>query len=92
MELILRIHAARGFPGMVGSIDYQQYEWKNCPTSLSCTYKRKDKKRKIVLEGVADGEGWFWFMCFWIPGSLRDIHVIDNSPTMGIIMSGSFPL
>lgn len=62
MERILRINAARGFPDMAGSIDCRHYVWKNCPTRLAGQFQGKGKKPTIVLEGIADAEGWIWYM------------------------------
>ena len=35
LEVILRHNEARGFPGMIGSIDCMHWEWENCPTGWS---------------------------------------------------------
>ena len=91
LQRLLKINAARGFPGMVASIDCQHYEWKSFPVSLAGSRKGKGKKPTVVLEGIADGECWLWFTFFGLPGSLNDINVLDKSPTMGNILSGSFP-
>jgi hypothetical protein len=32
-EQQLVVNAARGFPGMFGSLDCIHYEWKNCPVA-----------------------------------------------------------
>ena len=32
MEMVLRLHEeAKGWPGLLGSLDVMQWEWKNCP-------------------------------------------------------------
>lgn len=87
----LSINAARGSPGMVASIDCQNYQWKSCPTSVAGAHKGKARKPNVVLEGIADSEGWLWFMYFGFPGPLNDITVPDKSPTMDRILSGAFP-
>jgi len=68
MQRILKINTARGFPGMTGSIDWQHYFWKNCPTQLAGQYKGKYRKLTIVLEGIADGELPIWFLFYGLPG------------------------
>lgn len=91
MERILRISKIRGFPGMAGSIDCPHYEWKNCPASLAGQYKGKGSKPSIILEGIADGNLWLWYVFYGLPGSLNDLNVLDKSTTMGSILKGEFP-
>lgn len=85
------INASRGFPGIVTSIDCQHYECKSGPTHLAGAHNGKNRKLTMVLESLADGEGWLWFMYFEFPGSMDDINVLDKSPTMAKILSTSFP-
>ena len=43
---IRRLHGvgeARGFPGMLGSLDCMHWEWKNCPTGWAGQYTGKEK-------------------------------------------------
>ena len=53
LQRLLDVGEARGFPGMVGSIDCMHWEWKNCPTAWKGQYSRGSGKPTIVLEAVA---------------------------------------
>ncbi|WVZ94730.1 hypothetical protein U9M48_040594, partial [Paspalum notatum var. saurae] len=51
LQTILKQNEARGFPGMIGSIDCMHWEWENCPTAWAGVCKatqescRKDVER-----------------------------------------------
>lgn len=92
MVQILGINAARGFPGMFGSIYCQHCEWKVCLTRLAGQYKGKEKEPTMVLEGIANGELWIWFVFYGIPGSLNDLNILHKSTKKGKILGGDFPL
>ncbi|XP_013614053.1 PREDICTED: uncharacterized protein LOC106320230 [Brassica oleracea var. oleracea] len=53
LRRLLDTGEARGFPGMIGSIDCMHWEWKNCPTAWRGQYTRGSGKPTIVLEVVA---------------------------------------
>ena len=56
---VLQIGDARGFPGMLGSIDCMHWEWKNCLVALWGQYHRGDHhKLTIILEVVASQDLW----------------------------------
>jgi hypothetical protein len=55
---LLEENAARGFPGMLGSIDCMHWSWKNCPTAWHGQFKGQKKDSTIILEAVADYETW----------------------------------
>ncbi|CAK8543660.1 unnamed protein product [Lathyrus sativus] len=56
---LLQINAARGFPGMLGSIDCMHWEWKNCPVAWKGQFSRGDHgKPTIMLKAVASQDLW----------------------------------
>jgi hypothetical protein len=79
---LLEANAARGFPGMLGSIDCMHWSWKNCPAAWHGQFKGHKKDATIILEAVADEETWIWHAFFGMPGSCNDINVIQRSPLM----------
>jgi hypothetical protein len=79
---LLEANAARGFPGMLGSIDCMHWSWKNCPAAWHGQFKGHKKDATIILEAVADQETWIWHAFFGMPGSCNAINVIQRSPLM----------
>jgi hypothetical protein len=77
---LLEENAARGFPGMLGSIDCMHWRWKNCPAAWHGRFKGHKKDFTIILEAVADHETWIWHAFFGMPGSCNDNNVIQRSP------------
>ncbi|GJT65569.1 ALP1-like protein isoform X1 [Tanacetum coccineum] len=70
-----------GLPGMLGSIDCMHWEWKNCPKSLHCQFKRRDHEYPtIMLEAVADQKLWIWHAYFGVPRANNDLNVLYGSP------------
>jgi len=63
---LLQIGEARGFPGMLGSVDCMHWQWKNCPVAWKGQYTRGDHKvPTIMLEAVASHDLWIWHAFFW---------------------------
>ena len=91
MNRILTTNAARGFPGMLGSIDCMHWFWKNCPTAWSGQYKGKESGPTVVLEAIASYDLWIWHAYFGMPGSNNDINVLDRSPLTTCLMQGRAP-
>ena len=85
---LLEFNAARGFPGMLGSIDCMHWSWKNCPAAWHGQFQGHKKDSTIILEAVADHETWIWHAFFGMPGALNDINVLHRSPLMNKIAKG----
>jgi hypothetical protein len=88
---ILRDNEARGFPGMIGSIDCMHWEWRACPVSWHAYYRGYKGKPTIVLEAVATQDLRIWHAFFGIPGSANDINVLQRSPVFDDLANGRAP-
>ncbi|KAG7367252.1 plant transposon protein [Nitzschia inconspicua] len=45
-----------------------------------------------ILEAIADGSCYIWFVHFGAPGSCNDINVLDKSSIVGALLSGQLDL
>jgi len=79
IEHILSINLARGFPGMIGSIDCMHWEWSSCPTGWQGMYRGHKGKPTLILEAVATEDLRIWHAYFGLPGSHNDINVLHRS-------------
>lgn len=91
IERLLAEGEARGFPGMLGSLDCMHWTWKNCPSAWAGQYTGKEKKPTIVLEAVASYDLWIWHAFFGMPGSHNDINVLDRSHLFADLSNGRAP-
>jgi hypothetical protein len=92
VKRILASNAARGFPGMLGSIDYMHWEWGNCPTSWAGMYHGQKGNSSIVLEVVATKDLRIWHVYFRMPGSHNDINVLQGSHMFDDLANGRAPV
>ena len=70
IQRILQVGEARGFPGMLGSLDSMHWRWRNCPVAWKGQFTRGDYKvPTIMLEAVASYDRWIWHAFFGTPGS-----------------------
>lgn len=46
----------------------------------------------VRMEAICDLGMYIWHMCSWLPGSLKDINVIDLSPFFRNLLAGRYPL
>jgi hypothetical protein len=74
------INAARGFPGMFGSLDCMHYICKNCLVAWQGDFGNRAKKKSIILEATADEGLHIWHAYFGFPGCKNDVNVLDRSP------------
>ena len=84
---LLQIGETHEFLGMVGSIDYMHWEWKNCPVAWQRQYRRSNhRKPTIILETVKPQDLWILHAYFEVASSNNDINVFND------ILQGRAPL
>ncbi|CAO2183307.1 unnamed protein product [Urochloa humidicola] len=92
IQRLLHVGVARGFPGMLGSLDCMHWQWKNCPVAWKGQYTRGDYKvSTVMLEAVASYDLWIWHAFFGTPGSNNDINVLNNSNLFTEVLQGRAP-
>lgn len=86
---LLQVGEARGFPGMLGSLDCMHWQWGNCPVAWKGQFTRGDHKvPTIMLEAVASYDRWIWHAFFGTPGSNNDLNVLNQSPLFTQVLQG----
>ena len=66
----LAINAARGFTGMLGSIDCTHWHWRNCPMPWQGRFQDRNGHRSVIVEAIAGNDIYFWHVFLGCPGSL----------------------
>ncbi|CAL2255438.1 unnamed protein product [Prunus armeniaca] len=82
---------SRGFPGMIGSIDYMHWQWKNCPAAWQGDYGNRKGQKNIILKAVTGFDTWVWHAFFGVAGSQKDVNVMGQSPVFNDILIGEGP-
>ncbi|XP_021822866.1 uncharacterized protein LOC110764250 [Prunus avium] len=76
LQQLLQKAEARGFPGIIGSIDCMHWQWKNCPTTWQGDCGNRKGQKNIILEAVAGFDTWVWHAFFGVAGSQNDLNVL----------------
>ncbi|KAH9085422.1 hypothetical protein Ae201684P_005130 [Aphanomyces euteiches] len=82
IEYYMEINESRGFPGMFGSIDCTDIEWKNCPSAWTGQFQGKSSKATIAIEAVVTQDLWCWSSYIGLAGANNDINIADRSPLL----------
>ncbi|GJZ72419.1 ALP1-like protein [Tanacetum coccineum] len=92
-KLYLHHEEKHGFSGMLGSLDYTDWEWFGCPYAFKAHYVRHDHGPNpfILLEAVASQDLWIWHAFFGVAGSNNDINVLYQSPLFNNLKTGRAP-
>ncbi|XP_073360041.1 uncharacterized protein [Aegilops tauschii subsp. strangulata] len=90
-ENLLAIGEARGFSGMLGSVDCMHWQWKNCHKDLWGMYQGHTKEATIILEAVASHDLWIWHAFFGMSGSHNDINMLQRSSMSRRLCNGESP-
>jgi len=91
LKRLLAKGEARGFPGMIGSIDCMHWQWKNCPAAWQGDYGNRKGTKSIILEAVASFDTWVWHAFFGVAGSQNDLNVLGQSPVFNDVLRGHAP-
>ncbi|CAL8999715.1 unnamed protein product, partial [Prunus brigantina] len=91
LQRLLQKAEARGFPGMIGSIDCMHWQWKNCPTAWQGDYGNRKGQKSIILEAVAGFDTWVWHAFFGVAGAQNDLNVLGQSLVFNDVLSGQGP-
>jgi hypothetical protein len=66
------------------------YIWKNCPKGWQGSYKGKERKPSISLEGICDYHKFVWHASYGYAGTLNDINILNLSPFHERMLDGTF--
>ncbi|XP_021800329.1 uncharacterized protein LOC110744650 [Prunus avium] len=91
LQGLLQKAETRGFPGMIGSIDWMHSQWKNCPTAWQGDYGNRKGQKSIILDAIASFDTWVWHTFFGVAGSQNDLNVLGQSPMFNDVLRGHSP-
>jgi hypothetical protein len=77
---------------MLGSIDFMNWEWRNCPVSWKGQFTSTGMLPSIILEAVDMHDLWIWHEYFGMPGSCNGINVLQRSPVFSPYLRQQTPI
>ena len=91
LKSLLKLHKKQHHSnGMFGSLDCCHTHWKNCPKAWQGSFKGKEKKPTIVLEGIVDYHLYFWHASYGYAGTMNDLNILNVSPLLKSFVNGTF--
>ncbi|XP_026460485.1 uncharacterized protein LOC113361455 [Papaver somniferum] len=88
---LLTENEARGFHGMLGSVDCVHWEWRCCPTDAAGQHVDHHNKPTNVLQAVASYDRWLWHCYFGQGGSNNDNNILEQSGLFDRELNGVAP-
>ena len=88
---LLAVNEKRGFLGMLGSIDYMHWKWKNCPTAWKGQYTGHSREPTPFLEAIVSYDRSIWHAFFGLPRSHNDINVLEHFSIFMELAQGHAP-
>jgi hypothetical protein len=85
------LNAARGFPGMLVSIDCMHWEWKNYSFGWQGQYHGHTEGCTVIPEEGASQDLWILHSFFCMAGYNNDITVLQRSPVFTCLAEGHAP-
>ena len=85
---LLEENAGRGWPGLIGSLDWMHWKWLTCPVARTRTYKGKADGRTLVLEAVCDKRLGVLHWNFRRPGANNDLNILQKSHLLDEFIAG----
>jgi len=80
VDRLLQVTEAHDFSGMLGSIHFMHWRWKNCPSGWKGVFtKGIYRVPTLILEAVALYDLWIWHASFGCSRSLNYLNVLHQS-------------
>jgi hypothetical protein len=76
-QRLLSINKNRGFPSILGSIDFMHWEWKSCPFVWQERYSGHATGCTVILGAVASQDLWIWHSFFSMAGAHNGINMLQ---------------
>lgn len=89
---ILHQGEARGFLGMLGSINCMHREWRNCPIVWRGQFCGRNSSPNMILEAIAFYDLWIRHAFFKMHGTNNDINILQISSIFNPLWRGIMPL
>ncbi|XP_026419577.1 uncharacterized protein LOC113315526 [Papaver somniferum] len=91
IERILAKNEARGFPGMLGSVDCFHWAWRACPMDQAGSHCGYKSYPSVVLQAVDTYDRWIWHSYFGLGAHNNDLNVLHASGLFDKELNGVAP-
>lgn len=90
LDSILKVSAALGLPGMVGSMDVTHVRWVMCPKEFTQKCKGKEGYPTLAFQAIVSHDRMIWHVSTWNFGKNNDMTITRCDPIPTKIRRGLF--